>query len=141
MVVWRFDRAFRSLKHALEMLEVFEAHRIEFCELTHKIDTSTAMGRAFFQVRGLFAELERGMISERTVAGMEAARRRGIHVGRPYALTPDQLVNIHKQVRSGRVSLNAAAWKLGVHADTLRRGFRRQGLDWKPRRKGPSHER
>ena len=145
LVVWKLDRAFRSLKHALDTLEEFEARGIEFCELAHKIDTSTAMGRAFVHVRAAFAELESGLISERTIAGMEAARRRGVRIGRPPALTRSQLLRTHRKITRGDVSVSAAARKLGVHRETLTRGFRRQGLEWKitrPRKnKGVRYER
>lgn len=128
LVVWKFDRAFRSLKQALDMLEEFERRSVDFQELAHNIDTSSAMGRAFFQMRGAFAELESGINSERTIAGMEAARRRGVHIGRPPALTPAQVSLAHNLVRRGELSIKMAARKLGVHRQTLLRGFDREGL-------------
>lgn len=132
MVVWKFDRAFRSLKHALDMLEAFEARGVDFCELAHNIDTTTAMGRAFFHIRGAFAELESGLNAERTIAGMAAARQRGVHVGRPHALRPEEITTAHGWVAAGTMGLAAAAQRLGVHRDTLARSFRRLGLE--PRR-------
>ena len=47
------------------------------------IDTTTPAGRMFFQVTGAFAEFERGMIGSRVMAGLERARARGVHLGRP----------------------------------------------------------
>lgn len=82
LVVWKMDRAFRSLKDALETLEEFERRNLKFHCLTENIETSTAMGKCFFQIIHAFAELERNLISERTKAGMIAAKARGIHVGR-----------------------------------------------------------
>jgi DNA invertase Pin-like site-specific DNA recombinase len=55
------------------------------------IDTNTAAGRMVFSMVGAIAEFERNVISERTTAGMAAARRRERHVGRPAKLAPDQL--------------------------------------------------
>jgi DNA invertase Pin-like site-specific DNA recombinase len=55
------------------------------------IDTNTAAGRMVFSMVGAISEFERNVISERTRAGMAAARRRGRHVGRPTKLAPDQL--------------------------------------------------
>lgn len=129
LVVWKFDRAFRSLKHALDTLEEFEAGGIDFCELAHNIDTTTAMGRAFFHIRGAFAELESGLNSERTIAGMEAARKRGVRLGRPFSLSRDQVGKAHRMVRDGELSINKAARQLGVDRRTLMRGFDRFGLD------------
>lgn len=82
-VVWRMDRAFRSLKHAVDVLEDFEGRGVQLRCLSEGIDTSTPMGKCMYQVCVAFAELERSIIRERTVAGMEAARRRGVHIGRP----------------------------------------------------------
>lgn len=128
LVVWTFDRAFRSLKHALDTLEDFEARGIDFRELAHNIDTTTAMGRAFFHIRGAFAELERGLAAERTVAGMNAARRRGARIGRPPLLEAGEIAAMHRRIGGGEITLRAAAARLGVHPDTLSRGFRREGL-------------
>ena len=44
-VIWKMDRAFRSLRHALDTLEAFESRGIAFRSLTDQIDTGTAMGR------------------------------------------------------------------------------------------------
>ncbi|MDM5187556.1 recombinase family protein [Bacillus sp. DX4.1] len=55
---------------------------VELVSIKEQIDTSTAMGRAMFGMIGVMAELERDMIRERTVAGLEAARARGRKGGR-----------------------------------------------------------
>lgn len=91
LVVWKLDRAFRSLRHAMDVFDDFEAGGIEFRDLTEGIDTSTPMGKCFFQIRNAFSELERNLISERTRAGMKAAKQRGVHCGRPLALKPRQI--------------------------------------------------
>ena len=83
LVIWKMDRAFRSLRHALDTLDRLEAKGVAFQALTEQIDTATAMGRFVYQITNAFAELERALISERTKAGMAAARKRGVHLGRP----------------------------------------------------------
>ena len=55
------------------------------------IDTTKPEGRLFFAMFAALAEFERELIRERTTAGMKAAKRRGVHVGRPRKLAPDQL--------------------------------------------------
>jgi DNA invertase Pin-like site-specific DNA recombinase len=65
------------------------------------IDTNTAAGRMVFSMVGAIAEFERSVISERTKAGMAAARRRGRHVGRPAKLVPDQLDYARRMVVEG----------------------------------------
>ena len=128
LVVWKLDRAFRSLRDALNILHEFEAHKIGFQAITNNISITTPMERAFFQIQGAFAELESGLNSERTIAGIEAARRRGVRIGRPPALEPKQIAWAHKLVSRGEISIASAARKLGVNRQTLVRGFRREGL-------------
>ena len=91
LVIWKMDRAFRSLHHALDIFELFAERHIEFRALTEEIDTTTSLGKFVYQIRNAFAELERNMISERTKAGMEAARKRGVILGRPRKLTEEQI--------------------------------------------------
>ncbi|WP_198024114.1 recombinase family protein [Sphingorhabdus lutea] len=101
LVLWKMDRAFRSLRHALDILDHFERDGIDFMVLTEGIDTTTPMGRCFFQIRNAFGELERNLISERTVAGLAAARKRGVKLGRPCALTPKQILDARRRKSAG----------------------------------------
>lgn len=55
------------------------------------MDTTRPEGRLIFGVFAALAEYERELISERTKAGIRAARRRGVHMGRPSKLTPHQI--------------------------------------------------
>src|SRR6266699_3118837 len=72
LVVWKLDRAGRSLKHLIELLSVLKERNIEFISLTEKIDTTTPGGKLIFHVMGALAEFERDLIRERTNAGLEA---------------------------------------------------------------------
>lgn len=83
LTVWKLDRLGRSTIHLLSILEDLQARGIHFHALTQGIDTSTAVGRMIFGQLAVFAEYERSLISERTKAGMIAAKARGVHVGRP----------------------------------------------------------
>lgn len=123
-VIWKMDRAFRSLRHALDVLEVFEQRNIDFISLTDQIDTTTPIGKCMYQVRNAFAELERSLISERTKAGMEAARRRGVILGRPKKLSDEQ-IQWAKQHRENNpaTTLTSIAKKLGVSSKTLSRAL------------------
>jgi DNA invertase Pin-like site-specific DNA recombinase len=85
VVVYKLDRISRSTKHLIELVELFEAKGVEFVSISDQIDTSTAMGRFFFRTMASIAELERDIISDRTKAGLEAARARGRFGGRPAA--------------------------------------------------------
>ncbi|WP_299845277.1 recombinase family protein [uncultured Roseovarius sp.] len=83
LTVWKLDRLGRSTIHLLSILEDLQSRGIHFHAITQGIDTSTAVGRMIFGQLAVFAEYERSLISERTKAGMKAAKKRGVHVGRP----------------------------------------------------------
>ena len=89
LVVYKLDRIARSLKHLLGIIERLQDHGANFESLTEHIDTNTPSGRLMLQMPGAFAEFEREMIRERTRAGMQAAKRRGIRLGRPRSLEAD----------------------------------------------------
>lgn len=135
LVIWKMDRAFRSLLHALRVLEDLERRRVGFRSLTEEIDTTTPMGRFIYQIRNAFSELERAMIIERTRAGIAAARRRGVHLGRPRALSAAQVIEARRALTRPDVSLDALAAALGVHPRTLARALAR---DPKPNSGGGS---
>ena len=81
-VVWRLDRLGRSLKHLIETVTALQQQHIAFKSITENIDTSTATGQLVFHIFGALAEFERNLITERTMAGLEAARARGRKGGR-----------------------------------------------------------
>ena len=83
VLVWKFDRFARSIKHLIDALEEFKSLGIEFVSLTEGIDTSTPMGKMVFTVLGAVAELERSLIVERINAGIRNARTKGVVLGRP----------------------------------------------------------
>lgn len=83
LVVWRADRLFRSLPHMIAALEELRELGIDFVSCTEPFDTSTSTGRLLFHMVSAFAQFERDTMIERTVAGMHAARRRGVRMGRP----------------------------------------------------------
>lgn len=120
LVLWKMDRAFRSLRHALDVLDRFERDGIDFVDLTEGIDTSTPMGRCFFQIRNAFGELERNLISERTKAGLAAAQKRGVKLGRPCALSSKQIFDARRRKSAGE-DMAVIAARSGVSARTLYR--------------------
>lgn len=104
LVVWKLDRAFRSVRDALNVLHELQARGIDFHDLTSNVKATNPMEMAFFQIRAAIAELESGLNSERTIAGIEAARRRGVRIGRPPALKPRQIAWAHELVSMGTIS-------------------------------------
>lgn len=73
VVVWKFDRFFRSTKHMLLVLDSLVSKGLEFVSLTEKIDTSTPLGRLLFTILAAIGEFERNLIGERIRNGMKKA--------------------------------------------------------------------
>lgn len=84
VVVSKIDRLARSLKGLIQIIEQLNSLHVNLVSLDSgdNVDTTTPMGKAFFQIAGVFAELERGMINERTKAGIVKARENGVKFGR-----------------------------------------------------------
>lgn len=82
IVVWRLDRLGRSLKELIEIVTKLVERRIELRSCKENIDTTTPTGKLMFHIIGAMAEFERDIISERTLAGLDAARARGRRGGR-----------------------------------------------------------
>ena len=110
LMVWKLDRLGRTLTGVIEAVENMTAEGIELVSLTEKIDTTSAMGRAFFQISLVFAELERGLIAERTKAGMAVAKERGAKFGQPGKITdnPLRLAVARELVERGLENVTAA---------------------------------
>jgi len=108
VIVWKLDRLGRSLQHLIQLVDDFGSREIDFTSLTDNIDTSTAGGRLVFHVMGAMAEFERAIISERTKAGMQAARARGSHLGRPKRLSVEQVARAKDWIKEGRTKREVA---------------------------------
>jgi len=125
VTVYKLDRLARSLADLLQILATIDQAGAEFRSLTETIDTRTAAGRMLMQMLGAFAEFERGMIRERTLAGVAAAQDRGVRFGRPRAMTPTEEARAVQLVRSGRYSLSEAARRYGCHVSSIKRALAR----------------
>ena len=121
LVVWRLDRLARSMRQLIETIEDLDARGVGFRSLTEAIDTTSPGGRLVFHLFGALAEFERGLIRERTSAGLEAARARGRVLGRPPALTDDDLIAAKAMLRDPNITVEQVAERLGVAPSTLYR--------------------
>jgi len=118
ILVWSVDRLGRSLQDLVSFLN--EINSVE-CDLyIHQsgIDTSTPSGKMMFQMCGVFAEFERGMISERVKAGQERAKAQGKHIGRPTNLNEGLSASI-KYMREQGVGIRKIAKGLKVGVSTV----------------------
>ncbi|TDY16898.1 DNA invertase Pin-like site-specific DNA recombinase [Paraburkholderia sp. BL6665CI2N2] len=119
LVVWRLDRLGRSISHLVNLINRLSKRRIHFKSLTESIDTSTSGGRLVFHLMASLAEFERSLISERTKAGMDAARVRGSRIGRKPSLTAAECA--HALALLECESIDAVAARFKVHPRTLYR--------------------
>lgn len=123
LVVWRLDRLARSLKHLIETVEELQARGIGFRSLRENIDTTNAGGRLVFHIFGALAEFERELTRERTMAGLEAAKRRGRTGGRPKSLSATDLKAARAMLADPEITVQEVAFHLGVGVSTIYRAF------------------
>jgi DNA invertase Pin-like site-specific DNA recombinase len=123
LIVWRLDRLGRSLIDLIQVINDLGKREVEFRSLNEAIDTSTSGGRLTFHIMAAMAEFERSIISERTKAGMSVARSRGSFIGRPPALTPNQILEARDAIASEKISIVDLAERYKVHPRTLVRGM------------------
>lgn len=115
VVVYRYDRFARSLRHLVNALEEFRSLGIEFISLHEGVDTSTPNGRLVFGIFASIAEFERELIRDRVRSGIAAARSKGKTLGRPkVALDAARIATLRA---SGRSWPQIAA-ELGVSVGT-----------------------
>ncbi len=81
-IVYSFSRYARSVMHLLSALEEMKSNNTEFISVTERIDTSSSLGRAFFGLISILSQLEREILRERVVNGLNNARAKGVRIGR-----------------------------------------------------------
>ncbi len=123
LVVWRLDRLGRNLSHLVQTMADFQKKDIGFESITEKIDTTSSTGRLVLNIAAVFADFERSLITERTRAGIDAARRRGVKMGRKPTLTPAQIAHARRLIDDGE-SPRAVASSFRVGRTTLWRALK-----------------
>lgn len=120
VVVYRFDRFARSLRHLVTALEEFNALGIQFVSLHDGVDTTTPQGMLMFHICAAFAEFERNIIRERVCSGLDNARAKGKTLGRPaFVLDSTRIATL----RSQGLSFEEIGKVMGVSRDSVRRAF------------------
>jgi len=118
VLVARFDRFARSTRHLVLALEEFNALGVDFISLSESVDTSTPMGKMVYTVIAAVAELERSLIRERVVMGLQRAKAQGKQLGRPKVqASEEQLLQLSEQGLSSR----QIAKQLGLSPSTVLR--------------------
>src|ERR1700722_11227852 len=116
VVVYRYDRFARSLRHLVNALEEFRALGIEFVSIHEGVDTSTPNGRLVFGIFASIAEFERELIRARVRSGLAAARARGKRLGRPplRELNVAEIRQLRRDRLRARMSYSVLAKKYGT---------------------------
>jgi DNA invertase Pin-like site-specific DNA recombinase len=121
LVVTKLDRLGRSLEHLISLSGELQSRGVDLVVLDQGIDTSTAVGRMFFQILGAIAEHEHALMSERTIDGLAAARARGRTGGQKPKLTPRQ-ARIARQMyeETARTARAATRWRRSLPSSASR---------------------
>jgi DNA invertase Pin-like site-specific DNA recombinase len=121
VLVWACDRLARSVTHFLQTLDELNRLGIEFISFREQLDTGGPLGRAVVVIIAAIAELERGLIRERVMAGIRRARLEGRRLGRPpLALNRDAVL----RDRASGMSINQLAKQHGIAETSVRRLLR-----------------
>ncbi|MBC7965994.1 MAG: recombinase family protein [Fuerstia sp.] len=121
VLVWKLDRLARSTRDLLETMETIRDTGARFQSLSEPwADTTTHAGKMIMTVFAGIAEFERDLIRERTAAGRNAARRRGVQFGRPRKLNPDQRQLAVRLLNEG-TGVQEVARTFNVHTATIYR--------------------
>jgi len=126
VIVWRMDRAFRSVLHAAQTLEAFKGWGIGLKSYQEAwLDTTTPMGEMLYYITIAYAQLEKNLIGERVKAGLDRAKAEGKRLGKPPIETQaakwKAACQAVRAVESGRLSYRKAAKRYGVSLSTIQR--------------------
>jgi len=101
IVIWKLDRLARNMKDLLDIVDQIQAKGASLEILDQAINTSTAAGKAFLQMLGVFAEFETNLRKERQLAGIAKAKTKGVYTGRKPALNDAQKAEIRTKKQNG----------------------------------------
>src|SRR5262245_44270105 len=137
LVVWKLDRVGRGPVKLIQLIDELKERGIGFKSLSNAIDTTTPEGMFIYRISSSFAELERDLARERTMAGLQAARARGRKGGRRPRLTPDQAKLAAKMLDDPTNRVNDIIAAFHVPRSTLYRAA--QPFRKRPSAQEPTH--
>ena len=126
VLVWRMDRAFRSVLDAATTLERLRAWGVGLRSFSEPwLDTTSPFGEALYYITVAYAQLERGILRERVKAGMDRARREGRQIGRPRVTDrpgfKKRFGAVLERLQEGELSRRQAANELNIGYATFKR--------------------
>jgi len=124
ILVYKIDRFSRKLKDLITILENLKMKGINFTSVTEQIDTTSAMGEAFFQIIGVFAQLERGMVKERVQLSFD----RKINLGEALYRAPFGYIYQNKKLvkhpeNAGKIKEIFEMWNAGINYKEICKKF------------------
>lgn len=126
IVVWRLDRLGRNFRHLVDIGDDLSRRGANLVSLAEGIDTSSSVGEVIFRLFSVFSDFERNVIVERTVAGLHAARVRGVRLGRKPKLSRSQTEEA-KELMQGGMKAESVAARFCVGRATLYRSIAQHG--------------
>ena len=125
VLVWKFDRFARSLRHLVTAMDEFKRLGVDFVSATENLDTSVPSGELIFQIFGAIAQFERALIAERVKAGLAHAKSTGVQLGRPSKkrLTGEE-TRLMRELRAKGATIRELAHKFGCSVWTAHRATR-----------------
>jgi DNA invertase Pin-like site-specific DNA recombinase len=124
VATWSVDRLGRSLTDLLDILQQLKEKKVDLFLHQQGLDTSTTAGKAMFQMLGVFAEFERGIIRERVNAGLARARANGVKLGRR-RVKPSVEARI-LELRAKGDGILKIGRKVGVGTSVVQRVFKQE---------------
>ena len=125
VVVFKLDRAFRSVKDMHDTLSPWEVSGVKLISVREAIDTNSPMGRLLLNILGALSEFELETIRERVQAGMARAAKQGVRLGRPRVADRPGMKrrfgHILGRLSNGELSKRQAADELGIGRASLDR--------------------
>ena len=131
VVIWKLDRLARSTKDLINLVNEIQEKGAGLLSLNDNIDTSTPQGKLIFHVFASLAEFERDVVSERTKAGLAAARARGRVGGRKKGLSKQaehKAVIAESLYKEGQLSVMDICNDLQISKPTLYKYLRHRGV-------------
>jgi DNA invertase Pin-like site-specific DNA recombinase len=121
VIIWKFDRLSRSIKDLILLLDLIQKHGAKWISLSEGLDSSKAMDKMMISFVGILAENERDNIIQRTLCGLNNAKRKGVILGRPPIVSKMQKEYILKAYNNGEMNMKELSKFLHISYSTVRR--------------------
>ena len=132
VVIWKLDRLGRSLQHLIELVGEMEKREVGLISLSDPVDTTTAQGRLVFRIFACLAEFERELIRERTMAGVVAAKVKGVTLGRPSGLSEEakRQARVVESLYKDEISVAEISRQLKLSRGTVYTYLKHRGINF-----------